>query len=328
MNNEYVLPFQQELLDTVGMALEEVLEGSTSQGILLIGESGTGKTKCLDMLCAQVNGLPHPAAGVSPHQQLTAVCRVESGYKADAASMLKELLSKLGKPFPAGARITLSQLEADAMAALSARKVRLLVLEEFHNTMLAGSRQLRGQAALLLKNIWNQAPKGNSSNWVRPGSADAPRLVMVVSGTEELLPAFEKDPELSSRFNRAVAAPRIRLHPPSDFQLFREVARSMCRSYGLEVLLDIARDDALAVRLYFATDGHLRRLDSLLLRCRTLRKQEQFKSAGGTEVLDAAHSTTPKTGHGDGNNPFRWSEADLTRRAVERIAAVKREQGI
>lgn len=52
MSDSYVLPFQRDLLDTVGMALEEVQEGSTSQGILLIGESGTGKTMALDMLCA------------------------------------------------------------------------------------------------------------------------------------------------------------------------------------------------------------------------------------------------------------------------------------
>lgn len=327
MSDSYVLPFQRDLLDTVGMALDEVQEGSTSQGILLIGESGTGKTMALDMLCAHVEAMFNTSVSASPYQQLTAVCRVESGAKADAVSILKEILSKLGKPYRAGTRATLAQLETDAMAALSARKVRLLVLEEFHNTLLAGSRQLRGQAALLLKNIWNRVPQGSSASWVRPGSSEDTRLVLVVSGTEELLPVFEKDAELSSRFNTMLPAPRIRLYPAADFQLFRQVARNMCRRYDIEALLDVAKDDALAVRLYFASEGHLRVLNSLLLRCRTLRKREQHKGAGAIEILANAHSKTLPKGISEDSNPFLWSGPDLNRRAVERIDALKRKMG-
>ncbi len=324
MSDTYLLPFQRELLDEVDLALEEVAAGATSKGILLIGESGAGKTKALDILNDHVQLLPYAASDISPYQQLTAVCRLTSRSKAGAISIAKGILAKLGKPIQTGARIPLDELESDAIAALKARKVRLLVFEEFHNTLLAGSRQLRGQSARLLKNIWNMEPEHSSANWVRPDASEGERLVIVVSGTAELLPVFEKEAELSSRFFTLVTAPRIKLYPPEDFQQFRQVARSMCRDYGLdEALLDVAKDHAMAARLYFATDGHLRRLDSLLLRFRTLRNRGQNLSA--IETLGRALSKGLSNPVGIERNPFLWTEEELKSRVNDRINALKRQ---
>lgn len=324
MIDRYLLPFQRELLTVVDLALEEVASGSTSRGILLIGESGAGKTKALDILNDHIQSLPYAAPDISPYQQMTAMCRIASRAKADAYSIVKGILANLGKPIRAGTRTPLDQLESDAVAALKARKVRLLVFEEFHNTLLAGSRQLRGQSARLLKNIWNMEPEHSSASWVRPDVSEGERLVIVVSGTAELLPVFEKDAELSSRFDTLVTAPRIKLFPPEDFQQFRQVARTMCRGYGLdEASLDVAKDHAMAARLYFATDGHLRGLDSLLLRFRTLRKRDQNLSA--IEALGRAVSTGRSNPAGIERNPFLWTEEELKSRVNDRINALKRQ---
>ena len=57
---DYLLPFQQHLLDQVDMALEEIQGGGTSQGILLIGASGRKR-----LASARSSGSPSPCEAKS-----------------------------------------------------------------------------------------------------------------------------------------------------------------------------------------------------------------------------------------------------------------------
>lgn len=202
------------------------------------------------------------------------------------------------------------------MSALMARRVKLLVFEEFNNAMLSGSSQLRAQIARLLKNIWNMSPANTNQSWAKPetGRGDS-RLVILVSGTEDLLKAFEKDKELSSRFTTVIRAQALDFSPPESFIAFRAVFKCMAKSEGLEGRFD-PNDDDIASRTLFACTSHLRRLEKLLQRASTLyRRQDQS--------IESVHSILGKAyehfGGSAADNPFLWSQAELTNKVRRRL---------
>lgn len=85
-------------------------------------------------------------------------------------------------------------------AAMRAHKVLILIFEEFHNALLSNSPLFRGQTARMLKNIWNQAPLESAGGWAIPDIHRGDyRLLIIVSGTNELRKPFDTDKELGSR---------------------------------------------------------------------------------------------------------------------------------
>ncbi|ODS68317.1 MAG: hypothetical protein ABS38_06895 [Acidovorax sp. SCN 68-22] len=303
---DYKLPFQQRLLDEVDMALEEIRAGGNSHGILLMGASGTGKSHALDLVVGRFG-----AESQEGYQRIKTCCRVSSAAKADAPSIAAGVLAQLGKPVSTSSGTTkLSELELSMHAAMRAHKVLILILEEFHNALLSNSPLFRGQTARMLKNIWNQAPLESAGGWAIPDTHRGDyRLLIIVSGTDELRKPFDTDKELGSRFSCVIETEQPRFFPPESLREFRLVLQSLAERYGLADHLDANNDDV-ASRLLIACGAHYRKLEKLLQRIATLSRRHPEQNLS-LEMLATAYDQVGDNGHLIGN-PFRWSSEEVT----------------
>ncbi|WP_157273615.1 TniB family NTP-binding protein [Thiobacillus denitrificans] len=316
MTSNYLLPFQQRLLEQVETALDEIADGGNSQGILLIGASGSGKTHGLDVLA---EGYPPT---LENNQRITPCCRVAVTAQADAVATAASVLHQLGKPLQVSTRPNLKLLEPDMHRALRAHQVRILVFEEFHNALLASTPQLRGQIARFLKNLWNLHPEGSPLGWAtpEPGRGDQ-RLVVIVSGTDELLKVFEKDAELGSRFGCVVMAEQVAFFPPVAFENFRNVYGSIAGRFGLSKRLS-PEDDSTVARCMLASGPHLRKLEKLLQRMSTLASRLDGTKTD-LELLAAAFDAVGGA-TGPSINPFKLTEAEVTAQVAKAIPRQRR----
>jgi Cdc6-like AAA superfamily ATPase len=308
MGSEFLLPYQRELLARLATALQEVSEGANSQGLLLIGSSGAGKTHILDVVAS---GFRSSTVGYQRH---VPCCRVAADMKATATSIACAILEQLGIPLKVSIGMKPKELEATVFTAIVACKVTLLILEELHNAILATSPQLRGQLSRFIKNLWNLTPVNSPHTWAHPDRERGDhRLVILASGTEQLRQAFDKkgEEELRSRFISRVEARKLSLDPPDSFRAFRGVLDAMIRRAGLDRTLSAA-DNEVAARALIACDGHLRVLENLLRRSATLEK----RAAESIQPLELLARAFDEVGGGNSpeSNPFRWPTAEIAAR--------------
>lgn len=305
MTSNFLLPFQERLLEQVETALGEIAAGGNSQGIQLIGASGSGKTHGLDALADR-----YPPT-IDGKQRITPCCRVAVTAQADAVSTAASVLHQLGKPLRISAKPNLKLLEPDMHRALRSHRVRILVFEEFHNALLASTPQLRGQIARFLKNLWNLHPEDSPLRWSTPEPGrDDQRLVVIVSGTDELVKVFEKDAELASRFGCVVKAEQVGFFPEEQFNNFRNVYASLAARFGLSNRLS-PDDDSTVARCMLACGPHLRKLEKLLQRMATLARRPDGPKTD-LELLAAAFDAVGGATGASSSNPFKLTEAAVT----------------
>lgn len=295
----FLLPHQAELIRQVDLAFAEVATTKSSRGILLIGPSGSGKTFLLELLERRRPSVK--AAG----QRKVPVCVVTLGSTSDPTSIMRRILSVLGKPESVTAGIKVADLEWQVLDAMDACGVEILVLEEFHNALLKTDAKLRGQANRLLKNLWNADKRG--------------KRVILISGTDEIIPVFDGDDELNSRFGCRVHATSLWFDANGRSPHFRTIADVIVNRHGVQHLID-TKDKLTLARLLCACRGHLRRLDELCARVATLSR-ERSEPANGVDVWAVAYSQVVARSLESGN-PFSMPEEDLRRQIfAERRAA-------
>lgn len=317
MEREFLLPHQALLISRIDTALEEVRNGSNSQGILFIGASGSGKTHALDVA---TRSLRQRKDG---HQRIIPCCRVGADATASTASIASAILVQLGVPLHVSSQLKPKQLEPMVMDALRACEVQLLIFEELHNALKASSRQLRGQLSRFLKNLWNLSPADSSSNWARPDRTRGDhRLVILASGTDELKDVFyhQEQKELQSRFGCLVEATKLSFSPSESFRAFRGVLAAMIRRSQLNHKLS-ATDNEVASRTLIACDGHLRVLETILCRSATLERRSA-NSMNSLELLACAFDEVGGETTSE-RNPFRWSTAEIAARIKKCLATHK-----
>jgi hypothetical protein len=299
---DYRRPFQQTLLDQVSMAEAEVLQTGVSKGILLIGDSGAGKTYAFDLVSSRY---PRRLDGM---QQVCPCVRVSLGSKPNVRSVIESALLQLGRPLLARHRE--SSIESVFHDALRAQQTSLFMLEEFHNGLLVGASDLRKQHQDFAKNTWNMHDPRNPQSWVSATGAEKRHaIVMVLSGTENLRKPFSSNCELNSRFNTVIEAPSLALFPESLYTEFRRVLKAMLTRHGLADKFDV-NDGMFPVQVFLATNGHGRNMDSLALRVSTLRK----KWDGTTPIIELFAVAFEQLGAGyqpKEENPFRLGENTL-----------------
>lgn len=282
------------------MALEETASGGSSVGILLIGDSGTGKTHGLDI----VAGLRQP---YTEEAQLCIPCiRIDARTASEHRAIAKRGREQLLAPIPKSSR---ENPETELIRAMRARRTEIAILEEFHDALTKEARQLRGKTEALLKGLWNFYDEKDVASWTgnSPGARQR-KPVIIVSGTEDLLDVFRPGTELGSRFSSVIRAERLSMFPNESFRAYRRILGEIAARYRLEDVVD--PDDAyLAARTYFATGAHLRDLDSLLRRAATLRRRNA--SLPLPEILSAAFTPLMREG---GTNPFLQSSTDIDSR--------------
>ena len=304
MSTEYLLPFQREGLSRVETALEEVSAGGNSQGFMVLGGAGSGKTHLMDFLAGR-----HPPE-IMGHQRRVPCCRVAADAQASASSIAAALLVQLGIPLHVSSGWKPKQLEAALHDAIRTCGVIMVILEELHNALLASTNQLRGRLSLFIKNLWNLDPPDTPLNWARPDVERRDRkLVIVASGTDELLEVFDKRAELKSRFSGRIRAPKLAFDPPESFKAYRGVLHAMVRRFALEDHMS-ANDNEVATRTLIACDGDLRVLESLLRRAATLQRRSMQPPL---ELLVQAYEEVGG-GVSAASNPFRWPTAEIAAR--------------
>lgn len=261
----YILPHQQQLISSVELALEEIKLGGNSHGMLYIGPTGIGKTHGVDRLAER-----YPVYQVGA-QTIQPCLRINTQSVANASAIIAKLMSLMNRPI--NEKKSYAALEGELFKALAIRGVRLVVLEELHNALRSADAKFRGQINRFLKNIWNIPPEDSAQNWAVPDVARKDhRIIVVATGTEELLPVFHTDKELRSRFSSEIKCEAAAFFPPERFKQFRFVFRELTLRFNVD---DILRpdDNALVSRCLIATEGHLRQLESLIQRSASLRRR-------------------------------------------------------
>lgn len=301
---DYLRPFQTQLIEQVLMALAEVSETGISKGILLIGDSGVGKTHAFDHLSKL---FPRRTEGT---QVISPAVRVSLKTLANASSISKSALMQLGRPVPPKRKMAADELEVVLHDAIRAQRTSLVLLEEFHNGLLAGAAAIRTQNRHFLKNLWNMHDPRSSMAWVSSSDGAKPwGVVVVVSATIELLKPLAEDKELKSRFSSVIEAPSLALFPTVLLDEFRRVLKTMLNRYGLSERASV-NDRNFVARVFFATNGHLRNMNDLVQRGATLSRKADV-AAPMSELLGIAFEQIGGGYAPDGQNPFNWSDDAL-----------------
>jgi len=173
----------------------------------------------------------------------------------------------------------------------------------------------------MLKNIWNQAPLESAGGWAIPDTHRGDyRLLIIVSGTDELRKPFDTDKELGSRFSCVIETEQPRFSPPESLREFRLVLQSLAERYGLADRVD-ANDDDVASRFLIACGAHYRKLEKLLQRIATLSRRHPEQNLS-LEMPATAYDHVGDNGHLIGN-PFRWSSEEVTAHVMRAMAMPK-----
>lgn len=292
-----LLPHQLAILQQVELARKEVAITGCSRGVLLIGPSGSGKTFLFKLLEEQ---MPSTRTNGQLHVPF---CGISLGAASDPTTILRRILARLGKPENATIGCRLAELEWQVLDALDACKVEVLAIEEFHNALLKNELKFRRQVNRLIKHLWNADNRG--------------KRVILISGTDEIITAFDSDDELNSRFSNRVYAVSLWFNSPEITLHFRGVAGSILDRHAVGHLIDL-QDNLTLSRLLFACRGHLRRLDSLCARVSTLEPTMSI-NGNASAIWSAAFLQSVAKAKSPAEDPFSWSDDELRRRVRAQI---------
>lgn len=306
--SDFSLPFQTELSDAVKSGLEETEHGGNSVGILVLGDSGSGKTYANDMLanCWE----PYKVG----EQLITPCLRLNVSAIGGTDSIPSAALAQMGRPV----RTKIPNIELVLIDALIIHRVRLILLEEFHNRLLSSKKEFRHSQGEFLKNLWNFVAPLATRGWATPSSGNSPRKpVIVLSGLPQLLDPFENDSELGSRFPIRIFANRLGMFPDSEFKDFRKVVREMSQRFELDGMVN-PNDSDFVSRCFFASSRrtgsgrlgcHLRELEVLFQRAATLRRRMKTTM----EIIPLFEKAFQQVGSTTGSNinPFSMATEEF-----------------
>ncbi len=284
-----LLPFQEQFLRQVELAEMELDEGGNSQGFLLLGESGIGKTFVFDRLAQR-----YPSS-LQGHQRITPLVRYSANTGPNFSAACQGLLVQLGASPVAASQIKPANLENALRKALAEHKTRIVVLEEFHNALTNEGRQFRSRFRDFLKNLWNFFPDGDSTAWASsaPGGSQR-KLIVIVSGAKVLREVFQEHDEIRTRYNIVIEANRLSISSPEEFMAFRMLLAHFVERFDVRVDLKVDSDE-FSMRCYLATGALVRALEKLFQRAGTLSRRKEFAGKPAMEIFAEALEQVDQT---------------------------------
>lgn len=143
--------------------------------MLIVGPTNNGKTTLIDRFL-KVSLQPYMVGDL----RITPVLKMELGPKPSLTLCYSDILTALGAPHRANARVEV--LQPQALGLLRRVETRMLVVDELHNIENA-NRQVQGQILAMLKYLGNQL-----------------QIPIVAVGTEKAFQALKSDPQMANRF--------------------------------------------------------------------------------------------------------------------------------
>ena len=223
--------------------------------LLLVGESGNGKTTLLDRF-RDLNPVMARPGG----EALAPVIVMQMPSEPSETRFWTELLLALHIAHRDTDPVQRKKNQAHSVLAYVG--CRMLVIDEFHNVLHGHARQQR-QFLAVLKNLSNDL-----------------RLPIVAAGTRDAVRTLHTDPQLSSRFE-AFGLPRWKL----DREFLRLLA-SFERFLPLEAPSELAGRE-MAIRLHAMSEGTIDRLALTLTRAAAQAIRDR-KSRIDRKILDSA----------------------------------------
>jgi hypothetical protein len=239
-DEEYIpFPIFAAAVDAIKANLTLFRETSIAQHLLVLGESGTGKSSLCDWV-----GLQYPRS-ILPDRDVLPVLTVSVPSGATISSMASALLEKLGDP--AAATGTISAKTSRVVTLCRACRVEMILFDEAQHI------HDRGQAATHYK----------VGDWLKSliDQTGVPTVFLGLPRLEQLLQVNE---QLRRRFSRRI---RLALGQSDKIPIHSECLQ-LFRSLGACLPIPLACDqygwDELGMRLYYASDGRIAYIKKLL----------------------------------------------------------------
>lgn len=246
-----------EILQQMEQAMQLYRQTGIVRNLVVIGESGCGKTSLARSFCARY-----------PRQHLfertvTPVVLIEVPSVGTVGSLARQILEALGDPFPEKGRV----IDQTARIRLLVKnsKTEMLVLDEAQHVYDRGQSKSQYATADWLKNLLN--------------SIEIPVVLLGIPRLENLL-------RVNVQLRRRFSAPLILSLGNPDEPQFLEASFDVLNALLPVLPLPLSRGDMsvqeLTRRIYYATDGRVGYLKKLLAAA-----LEKTWEIGGEEITQS-----------------------------------------
>lgn len=261
----------------------------TSTYLLILGDPGVGKSTLLRNYEAR-----HPRTG-NGRTISVPVLSVEIPPSPSLVSLVNAFLAAYGDVYVQRSRKNVGDMTRQLITLMKAAGTVVILLDEIQNFMTqANQTQVRALAAWL-KTLMNQLS-----------------IALIAAGVPESQRLVNADDQLRSRMSAEMWIKPFDIDDKEGFDVFRKILFSIEKNIEFPAPSELY-NNPLAERLYFACDGRLRPLISLL--SYAIRMVEK---RGGdcitVDVLYEAFLQTFKSDTPDRDNPF--SNTFIARRLV------------
>ena len=186
--------------------------GFKPRGMMLVGETGAGKTTILEyyreQYCALLNLEIQPPKGKYP--VLLTRLQADSGKK----SFLRSLCIELGvDPKP---RETVNDLEHRVITLIKNREVEIVLIDEFHHLAGKAGKQHLDTIGDLIKNLM-----------------DITKVPFVLVGTLKALSVLVNHPELQRRFAASTKLTNLNLNSAEEEEQFKKFMSACHKNCGI-----------------------------------------------------------------------------------------------
>ena len=155
-------------------------ERTRVKSMLVVGVPNSGKTTLKEKFLCR-----HPAYdSADDSRTIFSILHIEAPSKVDSAAICMKILDALGATYPK--RVYFNDLANQVHKILKETKVRMIIVDEFHNFLTGRSDML--EAVL---------------NFIR-GLSNQFGIIFLAFGTPKALEVIASEPQLSSRFKRKI----------------------------------------------------------------------------------------------------------------------------
>jgi adenylate kinase family enzyme len=234
------IPRVEQVMKRIEELFAYQCEGEEPEHLVLIGESGVGKSTLLERYVATHARIVHDEFTEIPalYVEVPASCSIKK--------LAGEMLLAMGSPF--WNHGDEPQRTHQLLTLLRACKVRLVVLDEVNHLVERGTSKTHYAVGEWIKQLSDQS----AVSFVLAGTPRA----------EELLVTNE---QLRSRFSEVEHLAPLGLGSPEDASVFRAVLRTFQKLYAELDSVELASPSTCKLMAY-ATGGRLRALRRLLVR--------------------------------------------------------------